>query len=86
MDKPNKAFNIIINSPNELIWEGRVTSVSSKNSVGPFDILYGHANFITMIQNESITAISLDGKKHSFKYESAVLSVYNEVVTIYAEI
>ncbi len=85
MDKLNKTFDVVINSPNELIWRGRASSVSSKNSAGIFDILPEHANFITMIQNEPITVIS-GGKEHSFKYESAVLSVYNGTVAIYAEI
>ncbi len=85
MDKPNDTFDVIINSPNELIWKGTANSISSKNSDGPFDILPEHANFITIIQNEPITAIS-EGKEHSFKYESAVLSVYNGAVTIYTEI
>ncbi len=78
-------FTVKINSPNELIWEGTAVSVSSKNSVGPFDILPEHANFITMIQNELIT-VRTPNKERTFNYKYAVLSVYGGDVTIYVNI
>lgn len=85
MDLKKEKLKVIINSPNKLIWDGVATSVSSKNSSGPFDILPEHANFITMIQNEPIVVKFLD-KEYVFTYKNAVLSVYNGVVTIYTEI
>lgn len=85
MDLKKEKLKVIINSPNELIWDGVATSVSSKNSAGPFDVLPEHANFITMIQNEPIVVRFLD-KEYVFTYKNAVLSVYNGAVTIYTEI
>ena len=43
-----------IASPEKQIWEGNALSVSSVNSAGPFDILPMHANFITIVENQSI--------------------------------
>ncbi len=85
MDLKGETFIVKINSPSELIWEGTAVSVSSKNSVGPFDILPEHANFITMIQNELIT-VRTPNKERTFTYKYAVLSVYSGNVTIYADI
>ncbi len=85
MDLKKEKLKVIINSPNKLIWSGVATSVSSKNSAGPFDVLPEHANFITMIQNDPIVVRFLD-KEHVFTYKNAVLSVYNGIVTIYTEI
>ena len=78
-------FNVVINSPNELIWEGRAKSVSSTNSVGAFDILPGHANFVTMIESKPIIIRTGTGE-HSYTYENAVLSVQGGTVTIYSGI
>ncbi len=85
MNLKKEKFKVSINSPDKLIWEGMAESVSSKNSDGPFDILPEHANFITMIQGDSITVRLLD-KERVFKYNNAVLSVYNNNVTIYTEL
>ncbi len=78
-------LSVVINSPNEVIWSGSATSVSSKNSAGTFDILPGHANFITMVQSEPIT-VRFNEKERVFKYENAVLSVYEGTVVIYADV
>lgn len=85
MDLKKEKFKVSINSPDELIWEGMANSVSSKNSSGPFDILPEHANFITMIEGDPIIVRFLD-KEHVFKYSNAVLSVYNNIVTVYTEL
>lgn len=78
-------LNVVINSPEKLVWEGRANSVSSKNSTGQFDVLPGHANFVTMIENEPIL-IRVGEKEERFQYENAVLSVQGGNITIYAEI
>ena len=78
-------LNVVINSPNKLIWEGRASSVSSKNSTGTFDILPEHANFITMIEREPIVVRTGTGDQ-TFTYDNAVVSVQDGNVTIYAGI
>lgn len=47
-------LTISINSPEKVIWEGKAISVSSTNSVGVFDVLPHHANFITIIENKPV--------------------------------
>lgn len=83
--KVTDRLSVSINSPDAVIWKGPATSISSRNSVGIFDILPGHANFITMVQNEPIV-VRFAGKEMTFKYENAVLFVYEESVTIYVEV
>ncbi len=80
-----ETFNVTITSPEKIIWKGRAESVSSKNTTGPFDILAGHENFITMVQNDPIT-IAGNGKAKTFQYENAVITVLEGNVTIYADI
>ncbi len=78
-------LDVIVNSPNRLIWEGKAQSVSSENSTGVFDILPEHANFVTMIENKPIV-IRTGLKEEIFQYDNAVLSVKGNLLTIYAEI
>lgn len=79
-------LNIVINSPQAVVWEGKADSVSTENSLGTFDILPGHANFVTMIENKPII-IRHGSQKETFNFMNALLSVSDgQQVTIYAEI
>jgi len=78
-------LEVVVNSPDRLIWEGKAYSVSSENSTGPFDVLPEHANFVTMIEKKPIT-IRTGLKEEVFQYDNAVLSVKDNVLTVYAEI
>ncbi|HQU08238.1 MAG: hypothetical protein B7X04_04100 [Parcubacteria group bacterium 21-54-25] len=85
MATPAEKFNVIVTSPSAVIWKGMANSVSSKNSAGPFDILAGHENFITMVEKASIV-IRNGTQEKEFSYENAVLSVLSGNLTIYADI
>ena len=50
MSDTSKEFTVTITSPDERLWEGQAHSITTENSKGPFDILPGHPNFITMIK------------------------------------
>lgn len=79
-------LKIKILSPNEVIYQGQIRSLSSKNSFGNFDILPFHANFITLVQKEPI--ILRDEKNKSLKYEFPIAIVYaaNNEVKVYTDI
>jgi hypothetical protein len=47
-------LNVKIFSPTQTIFEGEAVSISSVNSMGKFDILPFHANFITLVQKTPI--------------------------------
>lgn len=79
-------FAVAIVSPDERIWEGGAVSLSSKNSTGPFDILPGHANFVTIIKNEPIIVRTLDEGRKEFTYKNAVIAINNNSVSIYSDI
>ncbi|HEY4502780.1 MAG TPA: hypothetical protein VJH21_03045 [Candidatus Paceibacterota bacterium] len=80
-----REFDVVINSPDKLLWEGRAQSISSENSKGTFDVLPEHANFITMIENKPII-VRTGTTDHTFNYENAVLSVRDGKATVYAGI
>jgi F0F1-type ATP synthase epsilon subunit len=79
-------FSVTITNAEERIWEGVAHSVSSKNSAGQFDILPGHANFVTMVKNEPIVIRNRAKEDQTFIYKTAVLTVKDNKVKIYSDI
>jgi|GEM_PF-821622 F0F1-type ATP synthase epsilon subunit len=80
-------FSLKIFSPLEDFFAGDVTSLSSVNSKGPFDILPFHADFVTLINNEAslrgqngstvqkMVVILPTGEKKEFTFNQAVVRV-----------
>jgi len=85
MQQPEE-FPVIITNAEERIWEGVAQSISSKNSVGQFDILPGHANFVTMVKNEPIVIRAYMKRKGLFTYKTAVITIRENKVEIYSDI
>ena len=80
MVTPNKknlsSIKITIRAYNGIIYTGEAVSVSSRNEKGPFDILPGHINFITMVK-ESLVVRKADKTEESFEIKGeGVLHVY----------
>lgn len=73
---------VTVSSPEKIVWEGEAQAVTSTNSQGTFDILPEHANFVTVIENKPITIHRADEEK-SFTFETAVIYVRSNVVTVY---
>ncbi|HFC10578.1 MAG TPA: hypothetical protein ENJ75_00030 [Candidatus Kaiserbacteria bacterium] len=80
-----ETINVTISSPDEILWRGKAESISSENSVGPFDILPEHSNFITLVKDKPIVIRTPRGEE-TFTYKNSVISVQNEEVAIYADI
>lgn len=74
---------IIRSEEEETAWEGKADSVSSCNSQGEFDILPKHANFVTIIKNKPIEIQKKGVLEKIIQPALAVLSVREDVVTIY---
>lgn len=79
---PDLPLSVEINSPEKIIWEGKAASISSINSSGPFDILPMHANFITIIENQTIK-IDIGNKLEEFTYSNAIVYASKNKVLIY---
>ena len=80
-------FMAIIFPPNykkNYAFRGKVKSLSSKNSEGPFDILPEHENFVT-VAHEMITMVDTQGKKIEIALEKAVLEASNNLVKVFIE-
>ena len=78
-------LSVQVMNPNEILWEGKARSVSSKNTYGPFDLLPEHANFVTLVKKDPIIIKGVDGEK-KFSFDSAVIHIHNDHVSIFAQI
>ena len=82
----NPKLHVRIISPKEVIFEADASSVSSVNSLGKFDILPLHANFISLIENKPIIIRTLDNKQSSFTFKIAIIYFLQDKVNIYTDI
>lgn len=80
---PNPTLHVRVISPKKLLLDTEATSVSSKNSQGPFDILPQHANFITVIENSPIIIRHNRQKPITFNLPLAIILTMKDSVNIY---
>lgn len=79
-------LKIKIISPKQVIFEGIVSSVSSINSLGKFDILSEHANFITLVKNSPIIIRTADNQIKSFIFPLAIIYTQDNLVKVYTDL
>lgn len=80
-----KFINVLIKSKSKILYEGDVTTLTSKNERGVFDILLSHTNFITLIRDYVILDKGLPTEQ-KFNFEKGVLYVVSDKVDIYVGI
>ncbi len=78
-------LSIKVISPQDLLFQEEALSVSSKNSSGNFDILPGHSDFITIIENQQIIINNTKKEKVTFRFPLAIIYTTNNTVTIFAK-
>ncbi|MEK7155181.1 MAG: hypothetical protein AAB697_03585 [Patescibacteria group bacterium] len=75
-------LTVIVRDRKGIVWQGEATVVSSINSVGPFDVLQNHANFISIIKTRLLVT-KIDKTKQEFNVDSGVMQVRENNVMIY---
>ncbi len=80
-----QSLNLKIISPQDILFQGEVYAVSSKNSSGDFDILPEHTDFITIIENQPIVIRKTPKEKITFHFPLAIMYTNENIVTIYAK-
>lgn len=78
-------LTVKVQTPQEVLFEGKALAVSSKNSQGKFDILAQHANFITLIEKNSIILLTENRKQIKFEVSQAIIYNLQNQVVIYID-
>lgn len=75
-------LNLKILDGEQVIYQGPVTSISSVNEKGTFDVLERHENFITLIQ-ESLTIRPIQGEEMIIPMKKGIMKVNQDQVTVF---
>ena len=81
--KSQDTFQVVVMSPDAVVWQGNALSLSSLNSEGPFDLLPDHARFMTLLQKVEVTLELPQDTQHVLHLEHAVLFFQDSKATIY---
>lgn len=78
----NKPFYLKVQDRDQVVFEGEVLSVTSKNDKGIFDILPNHANFISLL-NQNIKITKVDGSTQEVNLDNGVVKALGNKVEIF---
>lgn len=85
MAKEEGQLHIIARSPFHVYYEGPGTVLSATNPVGQFDILPGHADFFSVL-NEGDVTIEHGGTPTTFTISNGILTVRDDQVYLFADV
>lgn len=75
-------LTVEIRNPDVILFSGTATAVSSKNSVGPLDILPQHENFISLL-TDTIVVHQEKHQKQEIPNQSAIVKAKSNKVSIF---
>lgn len=78
-------LNVIVLSPYETFYEGMANSVSAVNKIGPFDVLPGHINFMSLLSRGAVKLNTPSGER-IFKLERGILKVHDNQVKVFVNV
>jgi F0F1-type ATP synthase epsilon subunit len=82
MAKPT--FTLIIRTRQDVVYDSEVEAVTSTNAAGNFDVLPGHAFFISLIQR-FIEIHETAGRVKKYDIDEGIIYVQEAKVSIYLE-
>ncbi|MDC0449028.1 hypothetical protein OAL67_00240 [bacterium] len=81
-NKNQPKLKVSIRSREKHLFDGNVSTLTSINDTGEFDVLGYHANFVTLIKKYVLLDKGLSTQK-KFEFDTAVLSVASNKVDVY---
>ena len=77
-----QTLNVTIKNRDGVLFSGECRSISSYNTIGKFDILGMHANFITLLEKQ-IDLVTTSGQVQSIVVDNGVCKVKENNVIIF---
>lgn len=82
-----QVLTVIARAPFHVYYEGEAQAVSASNSVGPFDILPGHADFFSILDPGNVTINKgPDEEPMTFDITNGIVAVRNDEVMLFVNI
>jgi F0F1-type ATP synthase epsilon subunit len=85
-DEHNDEIKVRVLSQFQTLYDDWATSFSAKNDTGPFDILKGHANFLTLISPCTATIQRADDIHREVDIERGVVRATHDVVEVFLDV
>lgn len=85
MPTSTSSLQVIARAPFKVYYEGLAESVSATNNVGSFDILPGHADFFSII-NEGEVKIGTEKEVITINISNGIVSVKDNSVMLFLNI
>lgn len=78
-------FQVKVFSPYQTFYQGSALSLSANNTTGPFDVLYNHGNFFTMI-SPGIVKVNTGYDMVEIEVARGIMRVADNRVTLFANV
>lgn len=85
-EKQASLTKVKVYSPFRVYYDNVASSVSAVNGTGPFDILPGHKNFLTLLSPGDIVVRSATGKEETITIERGVMHVLSDGVQVFLDV
>lgn len=76
-------FTVTVLTPDEVVFQVKVTALAAENSAGPFSIMADHARFIAILEQKPVILYDEDTVIKQFTLQSAVLYFTEDEARIY---
>jgi len=80
-----ETIHVIVRNRTQILFDGDVKSVTSKNDTGLFDILPEHTNFISIITSPLILG-KIDGQKQQIFFQNGLIKVKDNSIFCYIDL
>lgn len=85
--RSSTSLKVIARAPFHIYYEGPAVSLSASNTVGPFDVLPGHADFFSMLATCEVSIDNgVDKDPITFEIRNGILTVRDDEVMLFANI
>ncbi len=81
----NTLLKVDISTPFKSYYDDEADSVTAINGTGPFDVLPGHYNFLTLL-NPCDIVVRLKDEEKRVKISKGIMHVRNNKVTVFLDI
>lgn len=86
IDIPKDQMHIKVYSPYRIYFDDLAETISAINDTGPFDILAGHRNFLTLLSPCELDIRMLGNKEEKIKIERGIMYVKQDRVIVFLDV
>lgn len=79
-------MRVKVYAPFRIYYNGPAASLSAKNTVGPFDVLPHHRNFITLLEAGNLTVRLPDRPDFNLQITRGIMHVRNDDVRVFLDV